>query len=128
MSVKETNVFVHRPLNEFQRYIPSLGLARELEAGEETALLFGGADTDKATCGLLAISEDEEWVQVLHVSPDDVGALAVFLVNLGVRPDELAAMRDWDGKQLFDIGSLAGAIATLAARTETPALKSGMEF
>ncbi|WP_086465938.1 hypothetical protein [Oceanibaculum nanhaiense] len=128
MSVKETNVFVHRPLAGFERYIPSLGLARKLEAGGDIALLFGGADIDKATCGLLAASEDEEWVQVLHAYPEDVQALAVFLVNLGIRPDELGVMRDWDGRQLFDVDSLAATITALAAGAEAPGLKSGMEF
>lgn len=125
MSVKETDVFVHRPLASFERYFRASGQAIKVKAGDDVALLFGGGDIATAACGLLAIDEDGEWVQVLHDAPEDVDALAAFLAAFDIRPAELDVMQDWDGNRLFDIDKLIGALIALEERDE---LKSGMEF
>ena len=133
MSVKETDVFVHRPLDRFERYSYIAGYKpKRLTAGEDEALLFDGADVKTATCGLLAIGKDRQWVQVLHTSPEDVDALAKFLVMIGVGPEELDVMQDWDGNPLFDIEKLINAIKAANQSGRVSAaydqnLKSGME-
>ena len=117
MAVFETPIFINEPIEKIAERLQGKFTLFRIELDDEVAYLADGDNTDIAIFGLLAeLRSTDEWTRLLHPLPEDPLQLAKTLLQLGVSPENLMAMTDWDDNPLMDLAAIR--LAMIPQKTE----------
>lgn len=102
MNVKETLIFINRPIGELASV---LRFGSKSVEGNEVTYYFEGQGPQGVDFGLFAdmdAPDGDVWSHLLMEDPSP-GVLAALLKLLHVRPEEVEAATDWNGNPLVDL-------------------------